>query len=807
MANSPIKKFADLLKRFGGGCFENMQALLSGKAVSWLGFIALAIAATSLATVSIQRIPTNLTEGMIAARNIKADRNYEIIDDEATQKFKDDATSGILPIYDFDERVGKSIEERIRDAFVNARHSLETPTNSEQEINAAFAEKLGVAPTSVQMQALMTEQFSLHAETVLAGLLRRVMSQPIVPERASLDALKEKGIILRRIALVAAGERGEPGERFVEKTITDVSRIRSTDEARQGIEKNPIVTAGFKSPDTASAIVALAGLLIDPNCLMNREETDRRREEAAAGVKSVILKVNAGEMIVREGSRYEPWQIKVLHGIQKERRRGMYSIEFLGTSILVFLFMLVPFYLAEKFFKRVHATRSDHLLMAVVGLSILAIMRLSLILAPAVHDAIFFSVPTSALVYAIPIAGGAMLIRMFLGPEITLVFALALSGIAGLFAETDARFVAFCFIGSCAAIMGIAEADRRSRILMAGAITGAVGAVAVAGISLVAMASGTGTLSAADLAWGVVFALVGGVGCSIFTMIVAPVVESVSGYTSDIKLLELANLNHPLLRELIVRAPGTYHHSHMVGILCEAAAEAIGAKALLVRVGAYYHDIGKMKKPFYFVENAKPGENKHERLTPHMSALIVAAHVKDGEEMAASGRIPKVITDMIPEHHGTRLISFFYEKAKEKEKEEGAEQKSDPKDFAYMGPKPQSREAAILMLADATEAAVRALKEKSSTRIQQTVQRVITEIFAEKQLDECEITLKDLNEISRAFVRILLGIYHARIEYPKDTEHEKPEKSIVDETSTGADTADKQPPAPQGRHGSGQAGA
>ena len=244
-----------------------------------------------------------------------------------------------------------------------------------------------------------------------------------------------------------------------------------------------------------------------------------------------------------------------------------------------------------------------------------------------------------------------------------------------------------------------------------------------------------------------------------------PLVEWAFKYTSDIKLLELANLNHPLLKELIIRAPGTYHHSHIIGILGEAAAEAIGANALLVRVGAYYHDIGKIKKPSYYIENLQEGISPHEGLTPQMSALVVQAHVKEGISLAREYGLPQSIIDMIPQHHGTKKISFFYEKAKELEDPEVETVNEEA--FRYPGPKPQSREAGILMLADSTEATVRSLQEKSAARIQQTVATVINRSFAEAQLDECDLTLRDLNEIGKAFVRILLGLYHQRIEYPQ----------------------------------------
>lgn len=776
----------------------------------WAALVAFALVTTVLSTVSFQQIPTNLREGMIASHNIKADRNYEIVDVEATQKFKGEALAGVLSVYDQDELVLDAILKRLHEAFSLARDRLSAmpapdrkkgrpavvDEATRREIEDAFAQKLGVAPTPAMWESLWAERFDERVEGLISGLLHRAMGRPVIAERGTLDTEKDRGVVVRHFV----SEQKEEGERLSEeKVLSDVGQILSTEGARRLIGELPVPAIGLHSPKTPATITALAQLLVEPNCSLNRTETERRRTEAASNVKNVILKVNAGEMIIREGSRYEPWHLKVLRAIQEEKQRGMSSVEFVGTFLLILLLLIVPFTVLTRYFRRVHVSRSDFVLMAAVGLSILAIMRIALMLVPAIHEAFLMGVQTSALTYAIPVAGGAMLLRMFLGAEATVIFAVVQSALAGFFVEAGIGFVTYCLLASFAAIIAIAHADRRSLIIRAGVLTGIVGALAVVGVQLIAMASATQSVTATDLVWSALCAFLGGVGSAIFTMIAAPIVESFSHYTSDIKLLELANLNHPLLRELVVRAPGTYHHSHMVGILGEAAAEAIGAKALLVRVGAYYHDIGKIRKPFYFIENAKGGENKHERLSPHMSALIVAAHVKDGMEMAQRAGVPRAITRMIPEHHGTRVISFFYEKAKELE--DTSVQKVEEKEFRYPGPKPQTREAAILMLADATEAAVRSLKEKSTTRIQQTVQRVITDIFMEKQLDECELTLKDLNEIARAFMRTLLGIYHARIEYPRDADHEKEkaEISIVDESSTSVDVADE--PSPSGRGG------
>lgn len=808
MTDSAIGRYREFWGRLTRGEMGQFSVVIESRLFGWAAVVVLALATTALSTMSFQHIPANLREGMIAPRDIKADRNYEMVDEEATQKFREDALARVLTVYDFDEMVLDGILRRLHDAFALARGRIGAPNGAldrsgkvtpavgdeaRREIENAFAEKLGVPPTPGMWKALWAERFSDQAEARLANLLHRAMGRPVVAERASLDAERERGILLRRIVVGAEGQPEQPSE---ERPVVDLGSLASTEEVRGQVARDGVSTAGFRDQGSATEIVALAQLLVEPNCAVNRAETERRREAEAAGVKNIILKANTGEMIVREGERYTPGQLKTLRAIQKEKGRAMSSLEFLGTFLLVMLFLIVPFSLVKRSFRRIRIARSDYILMALTGLAVLGLTRISLMIAPAVQGALLYDAAAGAVRYAVPIAGGAMLLRMFLGGEVTAVFAIVLSALAGFFVETDVGFAAVALLSSFAAIIAVADVDRRSLIIRAGLITGLVSAAAVAGVQLVAMASATESKPALDLVWCAFFAFLGGIGSAIVAMIGAPIVESVSSYTSDIKLLELANLNHPLLRELIVRAPGSYHHSHMAGILGEAAAEAIGAKALLVRVGAYYHDIGKIRKPLYFIENAKAGENKHERLSPHMSALIIAAHVKDGMEMAEKAGVPRAIIDMIPEHHGTRLISFFYDKAKGQER--GELQKIDEKDFMYPGPKPQTREAAILMLADATEAAVRSIKEKSTTRIQQTVQRVITDIFTEKQLDECELTLKDLNEIARAFMRTLLGIYHSRIEYPKDAEHEreKPEISIVDESATSVDLSGMPTPSP-----------
>jgi putative nucleotidyltransferase with HDIG domain len=270
----------------------------------------------------------------------------------------------------------------------------------------------------------------------------------------------------------------------------------------------------------------------------------------------------------------------------------------------------------------------------------------------------------------------------------------------------------------------------------------------------------------------------------VMVMALTPLIESVFGYASDLKLLELANLNHPALKELIVQAPGTYHHSIIIGTLVENAAETIGANPLLARSCAYYHDIGKGRNPLYFGENQK-GENRHDSLAPAMSAVIIKRHVTEGLEMARQYRLPKLVADAIPQHHGTRLVGYFFHKAvKEQEGKEGAPS-IDESIYRYPGPKPQFREAALVMIADAVEASTRSLPEPSTPRLHAQVQKMINLIFSEGQLDECDLTLRDLNLIAQSFLHTLEGIYHARPEYPAGALQTGPKGAALTAVATG----------------------
>ncbi|MHC4934754.1 MAG: HD family phosphohydrolase [Planctomycetota bacterium] len=361
------------------------------------------------------------------------------------------------------------------------------------------------------------------------------------------------------------------------------------------------------------------------------------------------------------------------------------------------------------------------------------------------------------------------------------------------------------FIGCIVAILGVKKIRTRTRLVTIGLKSGGAQVVTVLALHpalLMDLELLQGFLLSAP-----VFAALNGIVSGILITSALPWIEGLFDVTTDMRLIELADTNRDLLRNFALLAPGSFQHSLMVGQLAEVAASSIGANSLLVRVGALYHDIGKMKKPNYFVENMEPGDNIHDRLSPEMSRLVVISHVKDGIGIAREEKLPRPIIDMIPMHHGTSVVEFFFNKMMRKPEasEERDEQKERTREaFRYPGPKPTFREAGILMLADSVEASARVLSDPTPTRIRQHVRKIIHMRMSQGELDDCELTMRDLARIEDAFVRVLGAIHHGRIKYPDgDAKTEAPPAPNPAERSGGAGGArpveesagDPRPPA------------
>ena len=430
----------------------------------------------------------------------------------------------------------------------------------------------------------------------------------------------------------------------------------------------------------------------------------------------------------------------------------------LGTGVLALLFLAILFEFSAANIRKFSPNDKDLLFLTVLLLALLGVTKVSLVVFPFIGQALP-EIPPSTYVYGIGIAAGAMLVRIILNSETALVFSVVASPFAGWLLDNSLFFSVYFFIGSVVGAHSVAYGEDRNIILKAGAKVGLVNVITILCLNLIGH-----RLIFPDVGFDLLFGFLGGEVAAVVVLGTLPLVEWVFGYTTNIKLLEMANLNHPLLKRMILEAPGTYHHSVIVSTMAETAARSVNANPLLARVSAYYHDIGKISKPLYFVENQGKQENKHDKLAPSMSSLILISHVKDGLELAREHKLGKKISNIIQQHHGTSLISFFYQKAKDQEDPEIAQ--VDERAYRYHGPKPQTKEAGLVLLADAVEAASRTLLQPTPARLQGLVQRIINNIFTDGQLDECELTLKDLHQIAKSFNTILAGIHHHRVEYP-----------------------------------------
>ncbi|GBE41185.1 MAG TPA: HDIG domain-containing protein [Nitrospirae bacterium] len=387
------------------------------------------------------------------------------------------------------------------------------------------------------------------------------------------------------------------------------------------------------------------------------------------------------------------------------------------------------------------------------------------------------TVDPSILVYAIPLATGSMLAALLIDIHTAIVFTVITSLIGGLWLGNP-LFSIYVFASGLTAAFGVIRCKKRSAIWRASLLVSLVSLFTVLSIALF-----SGEFLTIDTLRIAGTAFINGILVATLVSALLPLFEYLFKLTTDISLLELLDLNQPLMHELLVEAPGTYHHSIIVGNLAEAAAEAVGVDPLLARVSAYYHDIGKIKKPDYFIENQIVSVSKHENLAPRMSSLILLSHVKEGVELAKIHKLPKVIRDIIQQHHGTSIQTFFYQKAKEQHDDLTP---ISEEDFRYPGPKPQTRVAALVLMADAVEAASRVLTDITPQRVSILVDRIINHCFIDGQLDNCELTLKDIREIRSTFVYLLTSMYHKRINYPgfeitnEDT-HKKPAKASLPE--------------------------
>jgi len=706
--------------------------------------------------------PKTYKLGDISDKDIKATRDLLIENNELTEKNRIEAAEAVPSAYDYDPDASnlvltfKAAMSEAREVFFPSSTEGEpaaTPTESEKELTRDhFFQMLEISPDQKLFNDLVRYKFASEIEENTSDLLNQVLAKGIVANTMVLLSQQQKGITLINL------------QTNEETLVKDLSRFYNIESAKNYIKgmKEDIREKTHSSAYT-NISVNLAISLIRTNITSNSRETQLRKDVAKEEVKPSYYQIKTGEMIIREGERIGPEHLVKLSAENKliEEKDTIRRIP--GMAALIAIFFIAIYMSGLLKFKH-GSNKPRHLMFDMITL-------ISLFLFSWTYNFIaeeiakgFHSITDMPLLYAMPVACGSMLVAIFQGMEMALVFSMVISILSSLVIQGGEEMFMYFFVSSLLAAYWVKDYRQRGTLIMTGVKVGLVNILLCLSLEI-----NYGVLFSADTLVAFFAGFIGGVLAGVMSTGIIPLVEMTFGFTTNIKLLELANLDQPLLRELMVQAPGTYHHSVIVSSMAEASAKTINANPLLAKVAAYYHDIGKMKKPMYFIENQMGGENKHDKLAPSMSSLIIVSHVKEGVELAREHHLNKEIIDIIEQHQGTKLISFFYEKAKDLAAAKGAKFSNvNEEDYRYPGPKPQTKEAGLVMLADMVEAATRALSDPTPARVQGTVQRIINKVFADGQLDECEITLKDLHAIAKSFNVTLSGIFHYRIEYPEE---------------------------------------
>jgi len=530
--------------------------------------------------------------------------------------------------------------------------------------------------------------------------------------------------------------------RVLDATLRAELRDTAVAEARIGLSGR--MAGGLDQAERMLAAELISPLIL-PNSSFSPANTALARDRAAEGVEDVRVQILQGEVIVREGTRIDEAQIEEIDAL------GLSEVapdvaSFAGWLLLAALVVVMLLSWVWRF--RPKLWHRDNVLVLIGLLIVGATLALKV---TAGRPTLPFFLPTAAI---------AMLLAVLLDASIATIVMAFVAVIAGAVNGASLELTTYTFLGGMAGIVAVRRGDRLQVFLQAAVAVAVVNGLVVAVFSLLGARDLRGILEL----WFASAA--SGAGSGVAAVGSFAVLGSVFGILTVFQLLELANPSQPLLRRLLVETPGTYHHSLMVGNLAERAAEAIGADPLVTRVAAYYHDIGKLANPLAFIENQAGGENIHDQLDPEVSAGILKQHVVDGIDLAYRARLPKALIAYIPQHHGTAIMSYFHARAKEAA-EPGAT--IDERKFRHSGPKPQTREAALIMLADGVEASVRSLAARDEPAIRAMVTRIIDERTSDGQFDECDLTLRDLERIREAFVEQLLGMYHTRVAYPQST--------------------------------------
>jgi cyclic-di-AMP phosphodiesterase PgpH len=681
-----------------------------------LGIAATILVAALTAALSIDLLPGGVTlkEGDIAPSDVRAPYTLLFNSRIETEQARDQARRDVPPQYDYTPERGQLAAARQLAAFeretsaIDAAYAAVLPFQARRDALAAALPRL--SPEAIAALQSLDEEAWLGLKDQMRGILEQVQAQEIRDTELSAE----------RAALV---------ERLPE-TVPAPART---------------LAAEILSP------------LIVANSTYSSELFQQEQDERAADVQPVSYEIQRNEIIVRSGQRVTASDVEKLQALQLLDPRPDLG-RLAGWLLLACL--TVGLLLAWIWRFRMEFWHRNNALLLIGLLLVLATLALKI------------TEDRSILPYFVPAAAVGLLLAVLLSSTAGMLV-MAVLGLLAATVTGSVEMGVYVFLGGFAGVIAVRRGERIGNFIRAAGAMALVNGAVVTVFALLGEHDLTGLIQL----WGASLAAAAGSSLAAVGSFVA--LGSLFGITTSFQLLELANPSQPLLRRLLIETPGTYHHSLMVGNLAERAAEAIGADPLLTRVAAYYHDVGKLANPLAFIENQAGGENIHDDLSPEESATVLKAHVASGIDIAYQERLPKAIIAFIPQHHGTALMSYFYARAVELAREAAggapgtpaaaeAAATVDKLRFRHAGPKPQTREAALIMLADGVEASVRSLTEHTEPAVRTMVERIIAERLQDGQFDECDLTLRDLDQVKEAFVVQLLGMYHRRIEYPQN---------------------------------------
>ncbi|WP_300157164.1 HDIG domain-containing metalloprotein [Solidesulfovibrio sp.] len=704
-------------------------------------FLTAVFALSFVARLGLDNSVKLFTAGEIATQDVAADQNLQIEDVEATSRKRDQVADSQPPVFDVSPLPYEALAKTAQDIVVSVRGA---GGEDLEKLRWQIAENLNTEVGGDVIEVWRQDEFKDLLDKDVLPWLKQNYESGVVASTA-LFAPYKNGILIRDLPSMMETLRVET------RDVKDLKQVKDDLEHRLKVSMN-------KPFRLRKAVYVLVYPLLAPNMTFNQETTQARRREISRAVEPLYYIIKKGEIIVRQGERVGPIQQLKLQALYSHRKGSYNLLRAFGLFGMCLMFLAVlALSLDRTGLRRVRDT--DWVFLGVILLIFGMLAKVADVVTLPGGGGLSEAARSAYFAVSLPIAGAAGILALFFSKRLCIFVSLILSFLAANMVYGGIGIFCYYFVGCMIYVYLMKCSETRAQVLRS--VLPLFAALCIMWGSLNLMDLSDPTVACT----GLVF-----VGLSSFLSLlavvgIAPIMELIFGYTSRFRLMELLNLEQPLLQELMVKAPGTYHHSLIVSNMVEAGARAIGANPLLAKVAALYHDIGKLKSPHYFIENISCKENRHNKLAPSMSALILIAHVKKGVELAREHHLGQQITDLIGQHHGTTLIAYFHHKAKELAESKG----DDPireEDYRYPGPKPQTKEAGLILLADAIEASSRTLVDPTPSRIKGHIGNIVRKIHDEGELDDCQLTLKDLTLLSDTFQRILTGIFHQRIEYP-----------------------------------------